>query len=111
MSSNKNKCNSSEGGKGDTTPVGAYSPTGDSPYGVADMAGNVWEWCHSLHKPYPYQLDDGRENEKDNSLRVVRGGSWLDDLCLARCAYRDWFAAVEFVAPFGFRVVVSAGLG
>jgi formylglycine-generating enzyme required for sulfatase activity len=37
-------CNVREGGIGATTPVGQYSPRGDSPFGCSDMIGNVWEW-------------------------------------------------------------------
>jgi formylglycine-generating enzyme required for sulfatase activity len=84
----KNKCNSNEGGKGGTTPVGAYSPAGDSPYGCADMAGNVWEWCRSHYTRYPYRADDGREEETDSGIRVLRGGAWNYDRNYARCAYR-----------------------
>ncbi|MBN2043804.1 MAG: SUMF1/EgtB/PvdO family nonheme iron enzyme, partial [Anaerolineales bacterium] len=51
------KCNTDESGQGDTTPVGQYSPAGDSPFGAADMAGNVWEWTASQLKEYPYSED------------------------------------------------------
>ena len=56
-------CNSSELGLDDTTPVGIFL-NGASPYGVLDMSGNVWEWCQSKYKPYPYKADDGREDLK-----------------------------------------------
>jgi len=92
------RCNTKEDGPGKTTPVGTYSPAlhpelvagGDSPYGAADMAGNVFEWCQSVYRPYPYDPDDGREDlaRGEDVRRVLRGGSWYTDRKRARCAYR-----------------------
>jgi formylglycine-generating enzyme required for sulfatase activity/DNA-binding CsgD family transcriptional regulator len=106
----QDKCNSSEGGKGGTTPVGAYSPQGDSPYGIADMVGNVWEWCHSLYKPYPYKPDDSRESELELGHRVLRGGASYTDKSLVRCAYRSRDNPNNrYKRSFGFRLVLSPG--
>ncbi len=106
-----NKCNSAERMKGGTTPVGTYSPQGDSPYNVSDMAGNVWEWCHSLYQPYPYKTDDGREDESASGRRVLRGGSFSNSQWFARCAYRSDDDPDIRSDALGFRVVVSPGLG
>ena len=97
---------SSEGGKDGTTPVGAYSRQGDSPFGCADLVGNVWEWTHSLWKPYRYEANDGREDPKSVDNRVLRGGSFLSYRRLARCAYRDGFRPGDRDGYLGFRVGV-----
>jgi formylglycine-generating enzyme required for sulfatase activity len=106
----KNNCNTSEGGKGGTTTVGSYSPRGDSPYGCADMGGNVWEWTHSLMKKYPYNSSDGRENETASDRRVLRGGSFRHGEGLARCVARVDSDIADFSDNFGFRVVASPDL-
>jgi len=106
------RANCRPAGPGSTTPVGQYSPGGDSPCGCADMAGNVWEWCSSLWgddpgKPlaYPYRSDDGRENLDSEGLRILRGGSWYDDNPgLVRCAYRVRHVPGAGGDRVGFRV-------
>jgi formylglycine-generating enzyme required for sulfatase activity len=95
---------------GDTSPVGVY-PGGASPYGVMDMSGNVWEWCSSLYRDYPYDPDDGREDLEAEGPRVLRGGSWAHHGERgARCSYRNPVPPSLFSDYLGFRVLVSAAL-
>jgi hypothetical protein len=82
------RCNTVEAGACDTTPVGYYSPEGDSPYGCADMAGNVWEWTGSLYAGYACRASDSQVDLSGSGSRVVRGGSFYTDRGLACTTYR-----------------------
>jgi len=74
------------------------------------MVSNVWEWCHSLFKPYPYKADDGRENESGLERRVLRGGAWGDRWHEARAVCRTEYNPDRRDDSFGFRVVVAPKL-
>jgi len=100
------RANYGETGIGTTSAVGCF-PGGVSPYGVEDLSGNVWEWTRSLHKEYPYDPGDGREDLESSSVRVLRGGAFSDVVRLVRCAYRFGFSPYGRLRYFGFRVVAS----
>lgn len=73
---------------GGTSPVGKYSPRGDSPYGCADVAGNVWEWTSTMHERGGY---------------VLRGGSWLHEASDVRASYRSGDNPDYRFSDIGFR--------
>jgi sulfatase modifying factor 1 len=92
----------------DTTPVGEYGPLGESPYGLEDMCGNVWEWTSSLLKGYPYKSDDGREDTASRDHRVLRGGSFHINARNVRAAGRGNVDPISRRDNYGFRVAASA---
>lgn len=98
------RCNTSESSKKGTTPVGIYSPSGDSPLGLMDMVGNAWEWTNSIFRPYPD--DNKNEPEEQVSLNhyVVRGGSWYYSRKFARCSAREGMQADSLSFLIGFRI-------
>ncbi len=106
------RCNTGESKREDTTPVGSF-PTGASPCGAQDMAGNVWEWTNSLFIPYPYSPSDGREQAavpNRHAPRVLRGGSYKDFALGVRTTRRNFYSPLGFDVTYGFRIVVAAAL-
>jgi formylglycine-generating enzyme required for sulfatase activity len=82
------KCNSNEGGLGRTSEVGQY-PEDVSPYGVGDVAGNVFNWCLTKWRwDYGGGPEAADDDTKDDDWRVVRGGSYYTNSRWSRCASR-----------------------
>ncbi|MBN8616110.1 MAG: formylglycine-generating enzyme family protein [Deltaproteobacteria bacterium] len=88
----------SDGWRG-LAPVGVLQ--GRSPYGLADMAGNAWEWTSSRLRP----IDVGttaRPTDRDLRL-VLRGGSFLHPAVSMRVTSRSWMEETRHAADVGFR--------
>jgi hypothetical protein len=68
--------------------VGHFSPEGDSPYGLADMAGNAWDWV-----------------TVDSEDHAVRGGSFVEPLSEARTANQRKMEPMDRSIDVGFRIV------
>ncbi len=58
-----------------TAPVGSY-PSGASPFGLMDLAGNVTEWVVDRSGPYPRAAVRNPRGPSRGDYRVLRGGSW-----------------------------------
>jgi iron(II)-dependent oxidoreductase len=90
----------------ETEPVGSR-PTGATPGGIHDLAGNVAEWTSTLYRPYPYRRDDGREDLEARGERVTRGGDHVFDSTpeKLRAAFRAGFSRATDVGHrhIGFR--------
>jgi iron(II)-dependent oxidoreductase len=84
------RVNTNEGRIGRTVSVGSYS-SGVSPYGVHDMAGNVWEWVQDWYDDDYYGQSPSRNprGPSNGSYRVLRGGSWNGSPGSARSSDRS----------------------
>jgi formylglycine-generating enzyme required for sulfatase activity len=96
--------------RNETTPVDHFDIA--NAWGLCDMHGNVFEWCQDhWHGNYECAPEDGSawltENSEE-SRRICRGGSWLNDPRYCRSAYRDDLNPDDRDVNLGFRVSCSA---
>ncbi|MEF8725034.1 hypothetical protein E4Q23_08090 [Candidatus Accumulibacter phosphatis] len=101
---NPARANSHESGTSRTMAVGMYplgAPDGEL---LADLAGNVWEWCLNEYD-HPANTQIGGDIS-----RTLRGGSWLDFPGDLRTGKREEFSPDDRDGDIGFRVVLAPPL-
>jgi formylglycine-generating enzyme required for sulfatase activity len=104
----ENRCNTEEAGLGKTSPVGIF-PLGDTPDGIVDLGGNVWEWTTTdyysgktledflfdkelqslLVDKLDYEKYLALLNEKHRQLPVLKGLAYWNNIVAALAASRD----------------------
>lgn len=88
-------------------PVGLKKPNS---WGLFDMCGSNWEWCNDFYsegyyKSSPVQNPKGPDNGK---LRVMRGGSWINNPDFMTSSYRERYMPSLSYLDIGIRVVMNS---
>ena len=95
-------------GYAETAPVGSY-PKGVSPFGVEDLAGNVFEWCLDYFDTYRGKSRTNPRGPQNGSKRVYRGGSWKSRGGSLRASARAFNDPDYSSNDVGFRIVCECG--
>ncbi len=87
-----------------TTPVGSFQANA---WGLFDMHGNVWQWCHDWHGGYAGKHLTDPQGPKNGKDRVLRGGAWGSHPIFCRSANRNFIAPDNRSEYYGCRVCFS----
>ncbi len=91
-------------GFAESSPIGSF-PLGASPFGMEDMAGNVWEWCLDFLESYRGTPKTNPRGAISGMKRVYRGGSWKSRFNSLRTTTRGSNLPNYACNDLGFRVV------
>ncbi|MEE9303090.1 MAG: formylglycine-generating enzyme family protein [Thiotrichaceae bacterium] len=87
-----------------TVPVASMDSA--NAWGLHEMHGNVWEWCHDWHAKYQPEHVINPTGSKKGTHRVLRGGSWLFHHKDVRSAFRDGYTPDYRSNLIGFRMIL-----
>lgn len=87
-----------------TSPVGSY-PRGASPFGIEDLAGNVFEWCLDGMESYKGKETANPRSSRSSNQRIYRGGSWKSRITSLRTTARSFNQPDYSSNDVGFRVI------